>query len=148
MTADSSRPHVTQVIPTPLEQLEPSVQVNSLAPKHSNTVQCSPVKIYCTGNQSTVLTHVLLSLPPTGWWRTACMMEHHIEITPGFFCCHQVYSVVKRDLSQWVAHLLGLHTGSFCQKTETRRAQEVEAKTRGSSPSMLRGQLSKIPVMY
>ena len=28
------------------------------------------------------------------------MVEHCIGITPGFFCCHQVYSVVKRDLLQ------------------------------------------------
>ena len=39
-------------------------------------------------------------LCPTRWRRTACMVGHYIRITPGFFCCHQVYSVVKRDLSQ------------------------------------------------
>ena len=39
-------------------------------------------------------------LCPTRWRRTACMVGHCIRITPDFFCCHQVYSVVKRDLSQ------------------------------------------------
>ena len=39
-------------------------------------------------------------LCPTRWWRTACMVGHYIRVTPGSFCCHQVYSVVKRDLSQ------------------------------------------------
>ena len=43
------------------QKKEPSAQVNSSVPKHSTTVQCSPVKIYCTGNQSTVCTHVLLN---------------------------------------------------------------------------------------
>ena len=37
---------------------------------------------------------------PTRWWRTACMVGHYLRVTPGFFCCQRVYSVVKRDLSQ------------------------------------------------
>ena len=35
-----------------------------------------------------------LSLP------TAGMVGHYLRVTPGFFCCQRVYSVVKRDLSQ------------------------------------------------
>ena len=37
---------------------------------------------------------------PTRWWRTACMVGHYLRVTPGFFCCQRVYTVVKRDLSQ------------------------------------------------
>ncbi len=38
--------------------------------------------------------------PTTRWWRTAGMVGHYLRVTPGFFCCQRVYSVVKRDLTQ------------------------------------------------
>ena len=74
---------------------------------------------------------------PTRWWRTACMVGHYLRVTPGFFCCQRVYSMVGKEISRnAVVQLPGLHTGSFCLKTGTRRALEVDAKTNGSSPSL------------
>ena len=65
----------------------------------------------------------------------------YLRVTPVFFCCQRDYSVVGKEIARnAVVQLSGLHTCSFCWKTGTRRALEVEAKTNGSSPSLPRGE--------
>ena len=55
------------------------------------------------------------------------------RVTPGFFCCHQVYSEVERDLSQCIGSSTRTPHWQFLLENRDERAQEVEAKNWGRS---------------
>ena len=75
----------------------------------------------------------------SGWRRTACMVGHYIRITPGFFCCHQIYSMVKRDLSQCSGSSTRAPHWQFLLENRDEKSLGSGSQNQGTLSSMLRG---------